>query len=363
MKKLIVTALFAVILVVVSGEEHHKRCCGTCKANYPHGHHLKHSCLHGCRLYSMIYLAHDKSIKNDELSNMCSKSCKRGFTGGAITDEMDKACNVGCKEQARVFSEHGMSDHGAKMSVMHGIGLALPDMHSPSPFHQRIFQQMRQMHARMMEAMKNAKHAIVQRIQIRIHSMPPGPDGKPRYQVEIHQRRIPLSFGHPMFGNSKGKDQPSKPPIGPDGHRPLLGGDDHDMLPHGPHHGHHGHHGEHHGDHGEHHGHHGHHGPMYRVRHFFVDMPDSAKTCLRWSLFALLLVSFMCFIWVFWRACRSLAAASAQRQRLSITKAIGKKKPCVQSGDIFYVDVGDKKPLIEDDAVDVAAAEAKKEEA
>ncbi|PAA65968.1 hypothetical protein BOX15_Mlig017900g2, partial [Macrostomum lignano] len=121
---------------------------------------------------------------------------------------------------------HGMSDHAAKMSVMHGIGLALPDMHSPSPFHQRIFQQMRQMHARMMEAMKNAKHAIVQRIQIRIHSMPPGPDGKPRYQVEIHERRIPVL-------GSKGKDQLSKPPIRPDGHRPLLGGNNQGRLPQG----------------------------------------------------------------------------------------------------------------------------------
>lgn len=302
----------------------------------------------------MVYLAHDKTIASSELTNLCSKSCQNGFTGGSSTPDMVQACNTGCHEQERVFREHGMTEHGAKMSVMHGIGMP-PVMHSAVPFHQRIFQQMRELHNRMMDAMKNAKHAIIQHIQIRIHSLPPGPDGKPRYQVEIHQRRIPVAFGRPIFGNP---DKPLPPAAGPASRGPMLGGDDHDMMPHGPRGGphrgpHHGHHGEQHEERERHHRR----GALNQVRVFFTDMSEPAKTALHWSLFALLVLSAVCFVWVLVRACRRFSAARSgqgQHQRLSLTKAFIKKKPTAQSGDIFYVAVNDKKPLIEDDSLDIA---------
>lgn len=316
----------------------------------------------------MIFLAHDKTIPDSEISGMCAKSCQNGFSGMMGGADSSSACQTGCREQALVFKKHGLDDHGAKMSVVHGLGVT-PEMHSEAPFHHRIFAQMREMHERMLKAVSSVKHAVIQRIQIRIHALPPGPDGKPRYQVEIQQHRVPIVFGRPNLPFGGPNNTPSQPA---GGKTPLLGGGDHDKKMHHQH-GMNGnanadpndelsryvmHSSFEHGGSGKmhphrHHGHE-HQTVMFKVRHFFTDMSEPAKAALRWSLFGLLIASVLCLGWLCFRTCRraahrgAVALPTLEKPRLSLTPALIKRKPSVQSGDIFYVDVSDKKPLIED---------------
>ncbi|PAA81812.1 hypothetical protein BOX15_Mlig019913g1, partial [Macrostomum lignano] len=252
------------------------------------------SCMRGCRLYGMIFLAHDPIVARTETASLCAKSC----TSGGSSDAKTEACAAGCAQQDHVFRQHHLDGHSAKLAVL--IGLARPPIvHSPSPRHWRLFDR-----AWPMQQQAAVGSVWLHAVRIHIRPMPAGPDGRPRYLVELAERAIPLRLVRLTGGG------PRQVAVQADSHRRSPFASYWFDHPHSS---------------------------ILRYRH----LSHRTRVALRWAACGILIASLIGLLCL----CCSLARSTNQRQIRVLRSAIVKRQPppSIQSGDIL---IGKKQQLL-----------------
>lgn len=262
--------------------------------------------MRGCRIYGMIYLANDPSVARTETASLCAKSCQ---ANQADDTARTAACASGCRSQDEAFRLHKLDGHSARMAVLFGLARP-PVVHSPTAQHWRLFD--RSWTPEKQQAASG--NAWLHAVRIHIRPLGPGPDGRPRYWVEISERAIPLRLVGLRPRMPDHADSEHQPAIA----RYWFGDNSEAELPPPPPH-------------------------TISLLHF-RRMSHRSRMALRMAACGFLIASLIGMLWV----CCTLAR-SAKRRKIRVLRGdlIRKLPPSIQSGDIA-VELPKKQPLLID---------------